>query len=49
MKVAQSGMRVEYEREGVKIVRNVTDADLARDGLLHIRWLLKKNPDLRPE
>lgn len=49
MTVVQNGIREEYEREGVVIVRNVTDADLAREGLAHIQWLLKKNPDLRPE
>lgn len=33
----------------MKIVHNVIDADWAREGLLHIQWLLKKKPDLRPE
>ena len=44
-----TGIREVYDREGYVIVPNVIDPDLAREGRAHIDWLLKKNPDLRPE
>ena len=49
MNVANAGMREDYDREGIKIVRSVIDSDLALEGLAHIQWLLKKNSGLRPE
>ena len=39
----------EYNREGYVVVRDVLDQDLMAEGRDHIDWLLKKNPDLRPE
>lgn len=40
---------VEYEQKGYTIFRNVLDADLIKESVEHIDWLLKRNPDLRPE
>lgn len=39
----------QYEQEGYVIVRNVLDANLVAEARAHIDWLLKKNPQLRPE
>lgn len=49
MTIETKTIREEYDLEGYVIVRNAIDADLAKEGLDHIQWLLKKNPDLRPE
>jgi len=49
MTIETKTIREAYDLEGVVIVRNAIDADLAKEGLDHIQWLLKKNPDLRPE
>ncbi|MBP6508663.1 MAG: hypothetical protein KA257_13965, partial [Opitutaceae bacterium] len=39
----------QYHRDGYVIVRNVIDADLIREASDHVEWLIKKNPDRRPE
>jgi phytanoyl-CoA hydroxylase len=38
-----------YERDGLAIARQVIDQDLVEEGRAHIDWLIKRNPDLRPE
>ena len=39
----------EFEREGFVIVRKAIDGDLVREAQEHVRWLLARNPDVRPE
>ncbi len=39
----------QYEQDGYVIVRNVLDKALMDEARGHIDWLLKKNPNLRPE
>lgn len=41
--------KAHYDREGYAIFRNVLDQELIEEGRAHIDWLLKKNPDKRPE
>jgi len=38
-----------YKEEGFVIARNVLDESLIAEARAHVDWLLKKNPDLRPE
>jgi len=38
-----------YEREGYVVVPRVIDAELVREASNHVEWLMKQNPDLRPE
>ncbi len=38
-----------YNKEGYVIVRDVLDQDLMAESRDHIDWLLKRNPELRPE
>lgn len=42
-------LRATYEKDGYVLARNVIDADLAQEACDHVQWLLKKNPDLKPE
>jgi len=42
-------LKEQYERDGYVIMRDVLDADLVAEAQGHIDWLLKRNPDLRPE
>jgi phytanoyl-CoA hydroxylase len=44
-----SELRATYDKDGYVLARNVIDADLAREACDHVQWLLKKNPDLKPE
>jgi phytanoyl-CoA hydroxylase len=39
----------QYERDGFAIFRNVIDSDLIAEVDEHVRWLVAKYPDLRPE
>ncbi|HZM77315.1 MAG TPA: phytanoyl-CoA dioxygenase family protein [Candidatus Limnocylindrales bacterium] len=39
----------QYERDGFAIFRNVIDSDLVAEVDEHVRWLVAKYPDLRPE
>lgn len=39
----------DYTTEGYGIFCNVLDADLIGEASRHVDWLVKKNPDLRPE
>lgn len=39
----------QYERDGFAIFRNVIDSDLVAEADEHVRWLVAKYPDLRPE
>ncbi len=39
----------QYEQEGYTIFRNVLGGDLIEETRAHIDWLLRKNPDKRPE
>jgi phytanoyl-CoA hydroxylase len=42
-------IRPQYERDGYVIVRGAIDRDLAAEARDHVRWLLEKNPGVRPE
>lgn len=44
-----SRLREQYERDGYVVVRNVVDEDLAHEARSHVEWLLRKNPEARPE
>lgn len=44
-----TGLREQYEREGYVVVRNVVGDELVQEARSHIEWLLRQNPDLRPE
>lgn len=44
-----SSIRPQYERDGYVIVRGVIDRGLAGEAQAHVRWLLAKHPDVRPE
>ena len=46
---ASSDLREQYEREGYVVVRGVVDEALVQEARSHIEWLLRKNPDTRPE
>lgn len=39
----------QYERDGFAIFRNVIDSDLVAEADRHVRWLMAKYPELRPE
>ena len=39
----------QYDEQGYVIVRNVLDADLIGEASNHVEWLIKNNPDRRPE
>ena len=45
----QHQIRQQYEREGYAIFQNVLDPGLIQEASNHISWLIKKNPDVRPE
>ena len=38
-----------YDRDGVVIVRNAIDSNLAAEAVGHCNWLMAKHPELRPE
>jgi phytanoyl-CoA hydroxylase len=42
-------LRQQYDAEGYCVARNVLDAGLVQEASDHIAWLMRKNPDLRPE
>ena len=42
-------IRQQYDEQGYVIVRNVLDADLIGEASNHVEWLIKNNPDRRPE
>jgi ectoine hydroxylase-related dioxygenase (phytanoyl-CoA dioxygenase family) len=44
-----SGLRQQYEKDGYVIVRGAIDADLVREARDHVRWLIARNPGVRPE
>lgn len=44
-----SGHLEAFEKDGYAIFRNVLDAQLISEASDHVDWLLKKNPDIRPE
>lgn len=44
-----STIRKDYDREGYVIVRNAVEPELAAEAQDHVQWLLKQNPDIRPE
>src|SRR5262245_24248675 len=39
----------QFEREGYVLFPDVLDASLIQEASDHVDWLLKRNPDLRPE
>ncbi len=39
----------EFERNGFAVVRNVVPTALLDEALAHVRWLIKRNPTIRPE
>jgi ectoine hydroxylase-related dioxygenase (phytanoyl-CoA dioxygenase family) len=41
--------RERYERDGFVVFRNVLDQELMEEAKMHVDWLLRKHPDLRPE
>jgi ectoine hydroxylase-related dioxygenase (phytanoyl-CoA dioxygenase family) len=43
------GLRKTYDRDGYVIVRGAIDSGLAIEAQEHVRWLLGKNPGVRPE
>ncbi len=49
MSAATSSLKEQFDRDGYAIYENVIDADLVREASDHVDWLLRKNPDLRPE
>jgi ectoine hydroxylase-related dioxygenase (phytanoyl-CoA dioxygenase family) len=49
MSAPQADLVSKYDKDGYIILKNVIDEDLAMLGQDHVRWLLEKNPDLRPE
>ena len=42
-------LKSQFELEGYIIVRNAVDRDLAREAQEHVRWLIARHPDTRPE
>jgi len=42
-------LKDQFEQEGYLIVRNAIDADLAGEAQEHVRWLIARHPDTRPE
>lgn len=42
-------MLQEYERNGFVVARAVIDRDLVDEARSHVDWLIKRNPDVRPE
>ena len=42
-------LRQEYDESGFCIAREVIDPGLAAETVDHVHWLVKRNPDLRPE
>jgi ectoine hydroxylase-related dioxygenase (phytanoyl-CoA dioxygenase family) len=44
-----ANVRSQFEHEGYVIVRGAIDRDLAQEAQNHVRWLLSKNPGVRPE
>jgi len=38
-----------YDRDGYVIVRGAIDSDLVREAQDHVRWLIQRHPDTRPE
>ena len=42
-------IRPQFERDGYVIVREAIDGELAGEAREHVRWLLAKNPGVRPE
>jgi phytanoyl-CoA hydroxylase len=43
------GLKESYERDGYVIVRKAIDQDLVHEAQAHVRWLIEKNPETRPE
>ena len=43
------GIQDAYQKDGYLIVRDVLDKDLMAKARDHVKWLLKKHPDRRPE
>jgi phytanoyl-CoA hydroxylase len=41
--------RLEYDRNGYVIIRDVLDTDLIHEARDHVEWLRSKHPDTRPE
>lgn len=41
--------RQQYDRDGYAIYRQVIDPDLVAEASAHVDWLLRQNPELRPE
>lgn len=42
-------LKAKFERDGYVIARNVLDPELIAEASLHVDWLVKKNPGVRPE
>ena len=38
-----------YQRDGYVIVRNAIDTGLVAEAQAHVHWLIRQNPDVRPE
>jgi hypothetical protein len=49
MTIARTPAVEQYEREGYVLFPEVLDADLIQEASDHVAWLLKQNPNLRPE
>lgn len=44
-----ANIRETYDQEGYVIVRGAVEPELAAEAHDHVQWLLKQNPDIRPE
>ena len=42
-------LKNEYQKNGYAIVKNVISADLANQVVEHVKWLKRRNPNVRPE
>ncbi len=42
-------LREAFDRDGYTIVRGAIDSDLAQEACDHVKWLLSKHPELKPE
>lgn len=42
-------IREQFDEQGYVVVRNVLDADLVGEASRHVEWLMKHNPERRPE
>ncbi len=45
----QQNLKAVYDRDGYVIVRQAIDHNLVAEAQHHVRWLLERNPDVRPE